>query len=137
MEAGPFIVAAIDNSVTEKRPTLSLDRLDSFVRKALVVCVDRIEKNEQGFFYRHHGTWLMLRSCTRSAFVLLGAARRERLRPLMPERWTQAVEKVKGMLRFWRRESRDLDDRLQLLEILASGFPFKPESHQQSGRYLE
>ena len=98
--------------------------MDSFARKALVICVERIEKNEPGFFYRHHGTWLMLRSCTRSAFVLLAAARLEKLTLLMPDRWRQAVEKVMEMLRFWRRESRDVEDRLRLVETLLAGVTF-------------
>ncbi|ETI25155.1 hypothetical protein G647_04528 [Cladophialophora carrionii CBS 160.54] len=120
----PFIVSAVNYDTPERTPTISSDSMDAFVHKALVVCVERIEKNEQGFFYRHHGTWLMLRSCTRSAFVLLGAARREKLTLLMPDRWRQAVEKVMEMLRYWRRESRDVEDRLRLVETLLAGLSF-------------
>lgn len=120
----PFIVVAVhynDTSLApERTATISKAVFDSFIQKALSVCVERIEKNEQGFYYRHHGTWLMLRSCTRSAFVLLAAARLEKLATaLMTElRWRQAVEKVMDMLRFWRRESRDVEDRLRLIEAL-------------------
>jgi hypothetical protein len=126
----PFIVVAVNyghhNSPdgggerTANNTTTSVPKstMDSFVHKALVVCVERIEKNEQGFFYRHHGTWLMLRSCTRSALVLLAAARLDGLAPLMPDRWRPAVGKVIDMMRFWRRESRDVEDRLRLVEIL-------------------
>lgn len=148
----PFIVNAVNfdhtpttatttattgSSATEGRNAGSLSNggvgssgvaMESFVHKALVVCVERIEKNEQGFFYRHHGTWLMLRSCTRSAFVLLAAARLERLTLLMPDRWRQAVEKVMDMLRFWRRESRDVEDRLRLVEALLDGLTFHDRS---------
>lgn len=87
-----------------------------FAQKALNVCVERIQKNEPGFFYRHHGTWLMLRSCTRSGLVLLAASRSEKVRPLLPEGWKQAVGKILEMLRFWRRESRDVEDRFKLVE---------------------
>ncbi|EXJ73605.1 uncharacterized protein A1O5_03367 [Cladophialophora psammophila CBS 110553] len=120
----PFIVAAVNYDTPERTPTISTESMDSFVHKALVVCVERIEKNEQGFFYRHHGTWLMLRSCTRSAFVLLAAARLEKLTLLMPDRWREAVEKVIEMLRFWRRESKDVEDRLRLVETLLAGLTF-------------
>lgn len=90
-----------------------------FVRKGLEVCVQRVDINEKGFYHRHHGTWLMLRSCTRSALVLLAAARCVDLGPLMPEGWEQAVSKVMTMLGFWKGESRDVMDRLQILETLA------------------
>jgi hypothetical protein len=115
----PFIVVAVHyDTLPERTATITKAVFDSFITKALAVCVERVEKNEQGFYYRHHGTWLMLRSCTRSAFVLLAAARLEKLAVLMPERWRHAVEKVMDMLRFWRRESRDVEDRLRLVETL-------------------
>ncbi|KAJ9499416.1 hypothetical protein H2202_004999 [Exophiala xenobiotica] len=124
----PFIVYAVNYDTSSERtasscPGMGISKtvMDSFVTKALMVCVERIEKNEQGFYYRHHGTWLMLRSCTRSAFVLLATARIERLTLLLPERWRHAVEKVMEMLRFWRRESRDVEDRLRLVEGLLDG----------------
>lgn len=91
---------------------------EAFVRKGLQVCVQRIQINEKGFYHRHHGTWLMLRSCTRSALVLLAAARCLHLANLLPAGWEQAVGKVMGMLGFWREESGDVLDRLRVLERL-------------------
>ncbi|RVX74863.1 hypothetical protein B0A52_01140 [Exophiala mesophila] len=120
----PFIVAAINPDNPERPNPLPKSTMEGLVRKALVVCVERVEKNEQGFYYRHHGTWLMLRSCSRSAFILLAAARTQKLTLMMPDRWRQAVEKVIEMLRFWRRESRDLEDRLQLIELLLRQLTF-------------
>lgn len=120
----PFVVAAVNPDATERTSTLPAGTMDALVHKALAICVERIDKNEQGFFYRHHGTWLMLRSCTRSAFILLGAARTEKLTLLMPEGWREAVGKVIEMLRFWRRESKDVEDRLQLIETLLDGLTF-------------
>lgn len=84
--------------------------------KSLHICVKRIHKNEHGFFNRHHGTWLMLRSCTRSALVLIAARKDPVLMKLLPHDWEQAVIKVAGMLRFWKRESVDADDRLSVIE---------------------
>lgn len=118
----PFIVEAI-NTVPRSAET-SIPSPDpaaeSFLHKALLVCVERIQKNEQGFFYRHHGTWLMLRSCTRSALVLLGASRIDSLQPLMPEGWHDAVLKVVDLLHYWRREGKDIEDRLNLIERMLS-----------------
>jgi hypothetical protein len=95
--------------------------VDSFSRKGLLVCIDRIQKNESGFYHRHHGTWLMLRSCTRSALVLLAAARTPHLHSRLPIEWGMAIYKVIGMLNYWREESRDVLDRLDILEALMRG----------------
>src|SRR6187402_3167342 len=62
----PFVVDAIHGTL---RPSPSSE---SFARKGFQLCVQRVDQNERGFYQRHHGTWLMLRSCTRSALVLLG-----------------------------------------------------------------
>lgn len=45
--------------------------IDGYARKGLQMSVDRIRKNKPAFNHRHHGTWLILRSCTRSALILL------------------------------------------------------------------
>ena len=81
------------------------------------MCVQRIEKNETGFHQRHHGTWLMLRSCTRSAFVLI-AGERSGMNYLLPENWETAVGKTLQLLRYWQEESGDIRDRLEILESL-------------------
>ena len=90
--------------------------LEQLAYKSLLICVQRIHKNEHGFFARHHGTWLMLRSCTRSALVLLAARNDPILVNMMPQDWEQAVWKVAKMLKFWRSESRDCDDRLRIIQ---------------------
>lgn len=109
----PFIAGAINNSGdTGHSPNRD------FCQKALSLAVQRIDKNEPGFFYRHHGTWMMLRSCTRSALILLAAGRSSNVRCLLPQEWRAAVGKVVEMLRFWRRESEDVAARLSLLETM-------------------
>jgi hypothetical protein len=107
----PFVVDAVHGK---------LDRaaVESFARKGLVVCVERIRKNESGFYHRHHGTWLMLRSCTRSALVLLAVARCPGLSTLLPMDWELSVYKVTSMLNHWKDESRDVLDRLHIIEKL-------------------
>lgn len=89
-----------------------------FLRKALKVCVERIRQNSPGFYHRHHGTWLMVRSCTRSAFVLLAAVRQGDLAPFLPLGWEEAVLDVARMLRYWKDESSDVYEMLLRLEML-------------------
>ncbi|KAJ5889302.1 hypothetical protein N7504_010112 [Penicillium tannophilum] len=93
---------------------------DLFLRKGLKVCVDRIQQNHKGFYHRHHGTWLMLRSCTRSALVLLAAERSVYLVHLLPLGWEEAVIGVTKMLKFWKDESRDVFEMLEILQALPS-----------------
>ncbi|ETN45393.1 uncharacterized protein HMPREF1541_09224 [Cyphellophora europaea CBS 101466] len=112
----PFIASAI-NASPEANHAINKE----FTRKALDVAVQRIEKNEPGFYYRHHGTWAMLRSCTRSGLVLLAASRSSTVRHLLPTSWRHAVSKIVDMLRFWRWESEDVADRLILIETMLQG----------------
>jgi hypothetical protein len=109
----PFVVEAVNGKARG-------GDADAFVRKGLRMCVERIEKNESGFYHRHHGIWLTLRSCTRSSLVLLAARNSPELRLSMPPNWQAAIEKVMAMLRFWQTESRDARDRLNILQTLFS-----------------
>ena len=108
----PFLTEIILNGM----PTINIQAHEQLAYKSLLICVQRIHKNEHGFFARHHGTWLMLRSCTRSAFVLIAARRDPILVNIMPDGWHAAVLKVVGMLKFWKDESRDCEDRLRIIE---------------------
>ncbi|KAL3422361.1 C6 zinc finger domain-containing protein [Phlyctema vagabunda] len=107
----PFIVEAINGRLSNDPESHRL------AKKGLLICVQRIDRNESGFYQRHHGTWLMLRSCTRSALVLLGA-RLSGLPDLATLEWKGAVEKVIRMLRYWKDEAKDVPDRLDVLENL-------------------
>jgi len=111
----PFLVEAIN--------TTSWDvTYQVFVRKGLRVCVERIWKNEGGFYHHHHGTWLMLRSCTRSALTLVAARLCRHLDDLLPPDWEAAVRKVVALLSFWQEESEDARDRRYILETLMAKF---------------
>lgn len=108
----PFVTEVVLNS-----GRISPDHeIVGLARKALHYCVERIQRNEHGFFNRHHGTWLMLRSCTRSALVLIAARKDPVLFHLLPRGWEQMVWKVAQMLSFWRNESQDSHDRLRIIE---------------------
>jgi len=108
----PFSEGAVLGNLTDDRDCNVL------AGRGLEICVRRIEENERGFHHRHHGTWLMLRSCTRSAFVLV-AADRSGLRERMPTGWQEAVQKVIRLLEYWKDEVADAEDRLEVLKSLA------------------
>ncbi|KAJ4286212.1 Zcf27p [Collariella sp. IMI 366227] len=92
---------------------------DEFVARGLQMSAERIHKNRKGFRHRHHGVWLMLRSCTRSALVLLAASRcPPETAGLLPVGWKDAVLGAVEMLTYWRDEAQDAMDRLSILTEL-------------------
>lgn len=103
-----------------------LDGLSSvsvrLTREFLQNAVYRIEANREGFYHRHQGTWLLLRSASRSALQLLGmaikcqmeSASRGLSRPeleacFLPERWWEAVQMVAEFLEYWSDEASDVE----------------------------
>ncbi|KAL2846692.1 hypothetical protein BJY01DRAFT_247122 [Aspergillus pseudoustus] len=114
----PFVVDAIHDTLPPDG--VFHNAFVQFARKGFAVCVQRITQNERGFYHRHHGTWLMLRSCTRSALVLIAGALRG-LTALLPVDWMSSVEKVLHLLRYWKDEANDAADRLEVLEGLMEG----------------
>ncbi|KAJ9241433.1 transcriptional regulator family: Fungal Specific TF [Paecilomyces variotii] len=110
----PFMAETINHG--QRDPSV-----DEYARKGLQMSVDRIRKNQPGFNHRHHGTWLMLRSCTRSALILLAASHSREAQDLMPEGWQEAVKSAMDMLRFWEEEVSDARDRLHIITELMAG----------------
>jgi hypothetical protein len=91
-------------------------------REFLQNAVYRIEANCEGFYHRHQGTWLLLRSASRSALQLLGMAircqveggtrglaRQELEAWFLPDRWWEAVQMVSKFLEYWSNEARDVE----------------------------
>jgi hypothetical protein len=95
---------------------------DEFLIKGLQISVERIHKNRKGFRHRHHGVWLMLRSCTRSALILLAASRCRTTEELLPHGWKDAVMGAVEMLEYWRDEAEDARDRLRILTEFVDGW---------------
>ncbi|KAF9885300.1 hypothetical protein FE257_013017 [Aspergillus nanangensis] len=91
---------------------------DDFVCRGLQLSTDRIHKNRKGFKHRHHGVWLMLRSCSRSALILLAASRCRETEGLLPLGWKAAVVSAMEMLSYWADEAEDARDRLGILTEL-------------------
>ncbi|CAK7227871.1 Zcf27p [Sporothrix curviconia] len=117
----PFVVDAVHGRGSYA--STSFNSFTSFLRKGLRVCVDRIRQSRQGFRHRHHGTWLMLRSSTRSALVLLAVVRCPALAHCLPGGWDESVADVAEMLRLWQDESSDVLEMLIAVETLLSTSP--------------
>jgi hypothetical protein len=60
----------------------------------------------------------MIRSCTRSALVLIAASRRGNIDYLLPLGWEKAVFDVEAMLSFWKDESTDVLRMWECLQTL-------------------
>ncbi|KAL1864985.1 hypothetical protein VTK73DRAFT_5535 [Phialemonium thermophilum] len=108
-----FVVDAVHG-----RPLQAGSDAELFFRKGLRVAVDRIRQNRPGFYHRHHGTWLMIRSCARSAFVLLAVAQVPALASYLPPGWEGALVDVASLLRFWKDESTDVAEMLEAIEAI-------------------
>lgn len=91
-------------------------RTTTLVAKGLQFHCDRLNLNRPGFFYQHHGTWLMQRSSARSALVLLAFARSSRI-DLLPLEWVELVADTIDMLEFWSR-----DDNHDLITFMRDVF---------------
>lgn len=98
--------------------------LKPLAEKALSLHVERIQVNKPGFYHRHHGTWFMIRSCSRSATMLLRAAihnqATERVEDnlRLPDGWHGAVLDVIELHWHWRAEAPDAAARLSILESM-------------------
>ncbi|KJK61787.1 Glycosyl hydrolase family 3 N terminal domain protein [Aspergillus parasiticus SU-1] len=90
-----------------------------WVSKGLQTHLERLEVNQAGFYHRHHGTWLMIRTSARSACILLAVAR-SRMRDLLPGGWKEAVEATVKMLDFWQADVEGLAVLAGLLRHLVS-----------------
>lgn len=106
---------------------------DEFVIRGLQMSVERIHKNRKGFRHRHHGVWLMLRSCTRSALILLAASRSSVTHDLLPLGWKGAVMSATDMLAYWKDEAEDAMDRLRILQELMK--EWASEGEQELGSF--
>jgi hypothetical protein len=111
-------------------------------REFLQNAVYRIEANREGFYHRHQGTWLLLRSASRSALQLLGMAikcqtesgtrglaRQELEAWFLPDRWWEAVQMVLELLEYWSDEASDVERLGFVLKGLIQRY------QESSGRY--
>lgn len=80
-------------------------KIQDMAYKGLETHIGRLHVNEPGFMHRHHGTIFMVKSCTRSALLLVSSACSGMQ---MPPGWKDAVYKAIGLLEYWAREVPDL-----------------------------
>lgn len=90
-----------------------------YADKGLEYHVIRVQVNEIGLLHRHHGTWLMIRACDRSAVILLGG---RVLDATMPRGWDQAVQKIIYLLSSWEDEAPELSARRAFLQGIMMSF---------------
>ncbi|KAJ5368264.1 uncharacterized protein N7496_008024 [Penicillium cataractarum] len=81
-------------------------RASELAAKGVRVHYDRLSINRAGFYYRHHGTWLMQRSSARSACILLAVAR-SKSSDLLPTGWQEIVSDTIAMLEYWSETPDD------------------------------
>ncbi|KAL7935553.1 hypothetical protein V8C35DRAFT_297644 [Trichoderma chlorosporum] len=110
----------IDSAVNSKE-SLPED-ISHYARRGLATCEDRIRTAGLGHRYRHHGTWMLLQSCARSAMVLLAAAFSEHARSLLREDWVHSVEACISMLNDWKDEDAGISDQVMILGQLLEKF---------------
>ncbi|POR39120.1 Uncharacterized protein TPAR_00673 [Tolypocladium paradoxum] len=103
----PFVMAALSHAQGRHAH-------QHLLKKGLDTHMLQVRANEPGFYHRHHGSFFMIRSCTRSALVLVAAARTGCA--AMPPAWDEAVAKVAGMLAYWEDEDRSLSGWKATLE---------------------
>jgi hypothetical protein len=81
--------------------------------RGLDTLLTQIQINERGFELRHHGCFFMIRSCTRSALVLIAAAKAG---AKMPLGWEANVLKVTKMHLYWENEDAEVASWRGLIE---------------------
>ena len=106
----PFVVVGLDSLVSGQQMSLATQEM---LARALENHVSRLHANEPGFLHRHHGALFMIKSCTRSALVLVAAAN---LGVTMPRGWSEVVYKVIAMLSYWAGEVAALGNWKSLLD---------------------
>lgn len=79
---------------------------------------DRLVVNTPGFYHRHHGTWLMLRSSARSAFLILALTRLGHCPVKLPDKWRNQILSCIRMLEYWSFEVEELIPTVEVLNQL-------------------
>lgn len=119
----PYVIWAIASGAPTENEALIMQ----WANKGLQVHVDRIRVNRPGFSHRHHGTFGMVKCCTRSALILLAAANsytfsannsEQEVASHMPGGWQEAVKEVIRLLEAWEHESADLSTMVVTLNQL-------------------
>ncbi|QIW96675.1 hypothetical protein AMS68_002193 [Peltaster fructicola] len=109
----PFVYSCLHSLTSQLRHWKWFER-------GLAFHLERLNINRPGFYFRHHGTWLMMRSSARSASILLAAAQTPSTRTALPDGWEDLVQATIDMLHFWSESMpsmRGIADQLQRLYV--------------------
>ncbi|SPO07367.1 uncharacterized protein DNG_10061 [Cephalotrichum gorgonifer] len=113
----PAVRAVVFEEISELGPYVL-----ATARHALENAAKRLVISREGYWHRHQGTWLMIRTCSRSSLQLLAVAARARREPcleeLLPAGWKHLVAEVVEMIAYWEDESPDLGILLERLKML-------------------
>ncbi|UKZ74684.1 hypothetical protein TrVFT333_002354 [Trichoderma virens FT-333] len=120
----PFLSAYLmKDLVVEERQGFFLPSASWNIRRLAQKALDyhalRLSVNKPGYRHRHHGTPLLIQSCSRSALVLVAAALRNITNTAqnsakganvlkLPNGWRAGLDETIDMLAFWENESRQL-----------------------------
>lgn len=88
--------------------------------KCLELQLRRVHINYPGFRHRHHGTFLLIWSCTRSALVLLAASLTGLVMPLG---WRESITCTAELLSLWKDEMPQLSKWRDLLVLTVLKIP--------------
>jgi hypothetical protein len=100
----PVIVHAVAQQ-SDSSTNLTLTPVQrSWLSRGVAAHLERLQINAPGFYHRHHGTWLMIRSSARSACILIAVARSSSMVDLLPSGWMEAARGTISMLHFWSGE---------------------------------
>lgn len=120
----PFLWAHLDNSALDAS---MLTPFTGLAEKAVDHHARRLTINEPGYRHRHHGTFPMMQSCSRSALILLATwFHNQPAQPAgghgsgcslhMPPDWAISVTAVLRLLEFWSSETPNFDSARGVLE---------------------
>lgn len=111
----PFVYALVHDGVEPDSTTVR-----KWTTKGLSCHMQKLQNHRVQFYYRHHGTWLMIRSCARSAGILIAAAKQGFWDMQLPDNWREAVDSTIQMLDFWRPYVIDLQEAIDRVTALYS-----------------
>jgi hypothetical protein len=106
----PWVMAYIGTTSSQGTPTLEMEEKG---QKGLQLHIQRIYVNEPGFLHRHHGTVPMIRTCTRSAFVMVAASHAG---CRLPSGYQETIYKTVELLTTWQDEMAEAGQWARLLE---------------------
>jgi hypothetical protein len=106
----PWVMAYIGTTSSQGTPTLEMEEKG---QKGLQLHIQRIYVNEPGFLHRHHGTVPMIRTCTRSAFVMVAAGHAG---CRLPSGYQETIYKTVELLTTWQDEMAEAGQWARLLE---------------------